>query len=247
MITKPLEADLHAFVDGQLDDLGARRFASAINAQPALRVVADSYRRDRDQLRLIYGPLIEEPLPARLLRPLTAVSAPRHPAAWQWSVGGGLAAAAVLLVVWLGVKTEPRDALLAEAFAVRDGAVAAEQQIAANMPADERDAMVAKTLDASINIPDLDQEGYVLAGLGVYPDQAHGHAIQVNYRNGDGRLLTVYLRHPTGADRYEILPERNGKRVCVWESQELSAVMVGEMSEQEMLRTAYLAYHALNF
>jgi anti-sigma factor RsiW len=107
--------------------------------------------------------------------------------------------------------------------------------------------MVAKTLDASINIPDLDQEGYVLAGLGVYPDQAHGHAIQVNYRNGDGRLLTVYLRHPTGADRYEILPERNGKRVCVWESQELSAVMVGEMSEQEMLRTAYLAYHALNF
>lgn len=247
MTTKIHESDLHAFIDGQLDDLGARRFASAMNAQPALRAVTDGYRRDRDLMLQIYGPLIDEPVPSRLLRTLRSVPEVHRPA-WQWSAGVGLAAAAaVLLVVSYGLPTEPKDALLAEAYAVRDGGVAVEQEIAANVPATERDAMLVKTLDTPVNIPDLDQTGYKLAGLGIYPDRAHGHAVQVNYRNYQGRLLTVYLRHPTGADRYEILPERGGKRVCIWESQELSAVMVGEMSEQEMLRTAYLTYHALNF
>ncbi|MGB8843994.1 MAG: hypothetical protein WCC64_23335 [Aliidongia sp.] len=247
MTTKIPESDLHAFIDDQLDDLGARRFAAAMNAQPTLRAVTDGYRRDRDLMRQVYGPLIDEPLPPRLLRTLRSVPQARRPA-WQWSAGVGLAAAAaVLLIVSYGLPTDPKDALLAEAFAVRDGAVMAEQQIAADVPAAERDAMVVKTLDTSVNIPDLGQEGYTLAGVGIYPDRAHGHAVQVNYRNDQGRLLTVYLHHPTGADRYEILPERGGKRVCIWESQELSAVMVGEMSEQEMLRTAYLAYHALNF
>ena len=65
--------------------------------------------------------------------------------------------------------------------------------------------------------------------------------------NRQGRLLTVYLHRPTGVDRYEVLPERAGKRICIVEGEELSAVMVGEMSEQEMLRTAALAYTALNF
>ena len=156
-------------------------------------------------------------------------------------------AAAIFTMVWLGPASAPRDALLAEAIAVRDGAVASEQQLAATAPPAERAALVSRTLETNVKIPDLDEEGYKLAGLGVYPDRSRGRAIQLNYRNGQGRLLTVYLRHPTGADRYEILPERDGKRACIWESQELSAVIVGEMSEQEMLRTASLAYHALNF
>jgi anti-sigma factor RsiW len=247
MIIEIFEADLHAFLDGELDEAGIQRFTAAMDADPALRALAEVYRADRDRLRQTYVPLLEEPLPERFLRLVTEGAAPRRPA-WHWVAGAGLvAAAAILMMVWLGPAAAPRDALLAEAIAVRDGAVAPEQQLAATAPSVERAALVTRTLETDVNIPDLDEEGYKLAGVGVYPDRSRGRAVQLNYRNGQGRLLTVYLRHPTGADRYEILPERDGKRVCIWESQELSTVIVGEMSEQEMLRTAALAYHALNF
>jgi anti-sigma factor RsiW len=246
--TEMTEAELHAFIDGELEDGRAQIVAGLIEADPILRQRVAAYRADHEQLRTIYQPLIEEPLPARLVRAVTAGPAARRPIG-LWAAGATLAAAAAIaLVLWSGaLDRPPQDGLLAEALAVRDGAVTAEQQLA-DVPAGDGDALVAKTLSPSVKIPDLGQEGYKLAGLAVYPDHAQGKAVQLNYRNAQGRRLTVYLHRPTGTDRYEILPEKQGRRVCIWENQELSAVMVGDgMSEQEMLRTAQRAYHPLNF
>ena len=241
--TELSEADFHAFIDGELDAGRMRSVAALIEADPALRAQADLHRADREQLRRIYGPLIEEKLPARLLRPFIETPAQRRPV-WAWTAAAGLAAAAaLLLVLGPGLGGSPKDALLAEAIAVRGGDVVPEQQVAADA-AD--DALVARTMAAAIRIPDLGQKGYVLAGLGIYPDHTHGRAVQLSYRNGEGRLLTVYLHRPTGADRYVILPERGGKRACIVETQDLSVVMLGEMSEQEMLQTEQLTYVPLN-
>jgi anti-sigma factor RsiW len=241
--TELSESDFHAFIDGELDAGRRRNVAALIEADPALRAKADLHRADREQLRRIYGPLIEEKLPARLLRPFIAKPAQHRPV-WAWTGAAGLAAAAaLLLLLGPGPGGDPKDALLAEAIAVRGGNVAPEQQVAADS-AD--DALVAKTMAAAIRIPDLGQKGYRLTGLGVYPDHAHGRAVQLNYRNGEGRLLTVYLHRPTGVDRYVILPERDGKRACIVETQDLSVVMLGEMSEQEMLQTEQLTYGALS-
>ncbi len=240
------EAELHAFVDGELDAARALVVAQAIEADPALSHRVAAYRADREQLNRIYAPLAEEPLPARLVRAVTAGTAPRRPAIGFWAAGATLAAAAaILLVVSTGLLGGPKDALLAEAMAVRDGAVAPEPQLA-DLSGGQGDALVAGTLSPSIKIPDLDKAGYHLAGLALYPDHAKGRAIQLSYRDGKGRLLTVYLHRPTGTDRYEILPERKGQRICIWEYQELSAVMIGDgLSEQEMLRAAHSVYDPL--
>jgi anti-sigma factor RsiW len=234
------EAELHAFVDGELDEARARLVAQRIEADPALIQRVAAYRADQEQLRRIYTPLIEEPLPARLVR---AVTAQHRPAARLWAAGATLAAAAaILLVVSTGLLGGPKDALLDEAMAVRDGAVTPEQQLA-DLSAGQGDALVAKTLSPSVKVPDLSKAGYHLAGLALYPDHARGGAVQLSYRDDKGRLLTVYLHHPTGTDRYEFLPERKGQRICIWEYQELSAVMIGDgMSGQEMYRAASLAY-----
>jgi anti-sigma factor RsiW len=237
------EAELHAFVDGELDEARTRIVAAQIEADPALSQRVAAYRADRERLNRIYAPLIEEPLPARLVRAVTAQPASRRPAIGLWAAGATLAAAAAILLV-VSMRT-PDDALLDEAMAVRAGAVTPEQQ-SADLSPDQGDALVAKTLSPSVKVPDLSKAGYQLAGLALYPDHAHGRAIQLSYRDTKGRLLTVYLHHPTGTDRYEILPERKGQRICIWEYQELSAVMIGDgMSEQEMLRAAHSVYTPL--
>ena len=236
------EAELHAFVDGELDAARALVIAEQIEADPTLSHRVAAYRADRERLNRIYAPLIEEKLPARLVRAVTAQPAARRPSARFWVAGATLAAAAILLVVW---ARTPDDALLDEAMAVRAGAVQPEQQLA-DLSAGQGDALVASTLSPSIKIPDLGKAGYRLAGLALYPDHAKGRAVQLSYRDSRGRLLTVYLHRPTGTDRYEILPERKGQRICIWEYQELSAVMIGDgMSEQEMLRAAHSVYDPL--
>ena len=237
---EPTEAELHAFVDGELDEARTRIVAERIEADPALSQRVAAYRADRERLNRIYAPLIEEKLPARLVRAVTAQPAPRRSAIGIWAAGATLAAAAAVLLV-VSMRT-PDDALLDEAMAVRAGAVTPEQQIA-DLSAGQGDAVVAKTLSPSVKIPDLGKAGYSLAGLALYPDHAHGQAVQLTYRDDKGRLLTVYLRHPTGKTRYELLPERKGQRVCIWEYQELSAVMIGDdMSQQEMYKAAQSAY-----
>jgi anti-sigma factor RsiW len=251
------EADFHAFIDGELDELSTRRIGIAIDAETDLRNRAELYRGDLDMLRRAYSPLVEEQLPESLVRfvkerstvrePIwsrpVAVGALRRPA-WQWAAGAGFAAAAALLlaVSW----GQPGDRLLSEAIAVRDGDVTAEREVMATTQTLSRDALGAHILPASVDIPDLRPEGYALTEAGIYADGSSGHAVQLDYRNGQGQRLTVYLRQPTGAERYEILPDKNGDHVCIWETQSISAVMVGQMSTEQMLRVAQKAYHALD-
>jgi anti-sigma factor RsiW len=245
------EAELHAFIDGELEDQRTEAVAGLIDADPFLRKRCAAFAADRERLNRIYAPLADEPLPARLLRPLMVAPAPApRRAAWSWAAAGGALAAAATILIMLntgGSSGGAKDALLAEAMAVRDGAEVPERQLSADASMTSGGAVMEKALSSPVSIPDLGQEGYKLADLAVYTDHDSGRAVQISYRDDKGHRLTVYLHHPTGADRYEILPERNGRRVCIVENQELSRVMIGEMSEQQMLRIASLSYDALRF
>jgi anti-sigma factor RsiW len=85
-----------------------------------------------------------------------------------------------------------------------------------------------------------------LAAIAVYPDGAERHRLQLTYRNGDGRVFTVYLAGRSRPEGFELIG-RGSLRICIWRTDELSAVMVGEMSTNEMLRVASLTYADLNF
>ena len=62
------ETELHAFIDGQLDDVRAQHVANRLQADAELRTRTERYRADRERLHQVYAPLIEEPLPPRLVR-----------------------------------------------------------------------------------------------------------------------------------------------------------------------------------
>lgn len=249
-------SELSAFVDGELDQARHRAIAARILAEPALAERVAGLEADKRRLQQIYGPLIEQPVPQALLDRVAAASAPR-PSIWATGIAAAMAAAiAVLAALWfayghfLGAPPDPllADPLVAEALAARNGALPTERQMAADAlaSAETRDRIVADTLAQAVKVPDLHKAGYDLAAITVYPQAAQRQALQLRYRNGQGLIFTVYLAHRPEAEGFELIG-RGQMRICVWRTEELSAVMVGEMSTNEMLRVASLTYADLNF
>lgn len=109
---------LMAYVDGELDAAQAAEVEAAIAADPALAAAVARQRRLRARLRASYDPVLDEPVPERLLaaaRGATASSATRvvdlrtaarrdRPRRWSLPEWAALAAALVLglvLAQWL--------------------------------------------------------------------------------------------------------------------------------------------------
>jgi len=245
------EEDLHAFIDGELDDDRAEAVAAIIAASPELSEQVERLTLDKDMIARAYGPLIELPLPHAMRQAVTGyhppepVRAPRRffPAAMA------LAAAIVAAVIAYPVLSNlGGDPLVTEAMAVRAGEVHAERQFADTeiATADARDQLVQTALSVPVKVPNLDKAGYRLTGITAYPDRDGHKALQISYRDRNGVLFTMYMRQTAGADRFE-LSRRKDMQVCVWQNDDLSVVMLGEMPAHEMLKVATATYADLNF
>ena len=57
------DEDLHAFIDGELEDADRARVDAAVNADPALGEQVAAFRADKARLVSLYGGGLNEPLP----------------------------------------------------------------------------------------------------------------------------------------------------------------------------------------
>jgi anti-sigma factor RsiW len=248
-----LDQELHALIDGELEGAAAQSLAARLGAEPGLAERAARFRADRDRLRQVYGPLSAQPVPAAILQRLDLAGVesemPRH-RRWLPAAAALATAAAVTLFVWLGTGAiTPRfaDPLIAKAIAIRDGSERAELQIAPDaVSRDALDDVLARSFKGAPRVPDLGKAGYRLAGIFLYPDDDGRHSVELSYRDAQDRLFTVYLTHPAEPQGFALV-EQGKLRLCIWKNEDLSAVMVGEMSTDDMLRVASLTYGDLNF
>lgn len=145
-------ATIAAFVDGELDDLTARRIAREADSDAALAAEIARHRALRDVLAAHYAPVLDEAVPERLRSLLTADGAvdtsltarreTRHearrirfaPAHW------GAMAAALVLGVTIGTQpwTPAGPVAVADGTLIADGPLAAalDRQLASNQAAD---------------------------------------------------------------------------------------------------------------
>ena len=243
--------DLHAFIDGELDDARAEAVAAAIAASAELTALAESYAADKALIARVYGPLIDRPVPLAIMRPLHQLKAePPNRRAFRFA-SSAAAIAAMIVVAWLGyplLSGGRGDPLIAEALAIRQGGVHPIHEFAGAQiaTADARDRLAETTLASPVKVPDLEKSGYVLASVATYPGHDSRQSLQLTYRGRDGRLFTLYLRPTAGADRFE-LSQRGTMQVCVWQDDRMSVVMLGEMSPREMLKVATATYADLDF
>ncbi len=238
------EIDLHAFIDGELDTDQSKKVQAAIETDPALEARAAAYRADKALLKGIYGPLIDRPLPNEWIALAQAGAAPARTTNWRL-----MGAVAALLLVMVGVggtywglrpAGESGD-VVQLALDARETALAVQKLVAVNGVADARryNAVLSGIVASNIKVPDLSRMDYQLTSIRFY-----GNAAELSYHDSENRLFTLYLRRSDGKPRFDQF-ERNGLRICVWQDDQISMVMAGNVSVAAMQKLASLAYIGL--
>lgn len=206
------EADLHAYVDGQLT--AARR--AAVEAWLAQRPdearrVAD-YIDQRQGLHALFDPVLAQDLPPPLR---TAASAPRRPAApRQWVAGLAIAvlssgtawvARGAVDGVALRVAQAPPPGTavatgadlsgFARRAAVAHVVYSPDVRRPVEVGAEQEPQLVAwlsKRLGTAVNPPSLQSLGYALIGGRLLPGE-RGPVAQFMYHDAAGQRLTLYV------------------------------------------------------
>ena len=207
------EDELHAFVDGQLPAERRREVEAWLAGRPEEARRIESYRAQMRELHALFDPVLDEPLPRRVLR------AVRPPVPWYARrLVAGLAIALAGGVAGWGLRgaadgpPEGGPSTLASGtpgFAARAAVAHAVYSVdarrAVEVDAAHEEQLVAwlsKRLAAPVRPPRLQALGYALEGGRLLPG-GRGPVAQFMYRDAAGGRLTLYvsneLGHPAGA------------------------------------------------
>ena len=235
------DEDLHAYVDGALAEERAILVRNALAANAALAERAALFAADKAMFKAVYAPLAERPLPPEWIARAQRKARPRL----HWRLACAIAAALLVVagtpLAWRYYAPARSGDVVEAALDVREGNPAGARPIAMDDGATARryDAALRQTIASNVHIPDLSRLGYRLSGLRLYDKAA-----EILYRGPQDRLFTLYVRRSDGAARFDQF-ERRGLRVCIWQDDQISTVMAGDVSAAAMQRLATLSYTGL--
>ena len=240
---RPSEEDLQAFIDGELDAADAARVESAIQNDAELARQMHAYRADKARLSQIYGPLIDRPLPEAWLATIAnrnVIALPVRSTRRRF-IGMGLAASLALIaggtVMFRQFSMRSGEALLAAAMAAHAQARTLPAGVVAN-------GALSNIVGVAVKTPDLSKMGFALVGMQTLGGPGGVPAAVLAYRDAGDRVFTLYLRPSPGTPAFEMI-KRGDTRICLWQDDILTSVMLADVSAAEMLRLASLAYSEL--
>lgn len=242
------EADLHAYVDGQLDAARRASVEAYLAANPAEAERIQAYQKLNESLRGWHELQIKEPVPAKLMRPRDT----RRPAyllriaaSTAWVLLGGVAG-------WLLHSAVSPPQSFAKVL-VKDAVFAhvvytPEVRHPVEVAADQEQHLVqwlSRRLGTPVQAPHLNSLGYELMGGRLLPAQGTP-AAQFMYQNAQGTRLTLYLRTGAVQNRATAFEFSRQGNVAVfyWIDGPLGYALSGELEKSELLRIATAIYHA---
>ncbi len=248
------DADVHAFVDGQLSPDRAERVAAAVAAIPELAARVADIRQRNAQLRAALDPVLAEPIPARLL---AAAEAPvRNTSVGRW-LGPAFALAATL-VLGIGAGWFGRDLLIERAgtpttFARQAAFAHALYANDVNRPveiwaAEEKRLVgwLTKRLGFNVHAPDLNGIGYALVGGRLVAGNERPTALFM-YENADMNRLSLQVRKQapgTGEVGFRYAVE-NGVGVFYWIDDACGYAISGQLDRAQLLKVAHVVHGQL--
>jgi len=242
------ETDLHAYVDGQLDDARRVQVEAHLAHDPAATESVRVWRRQSEALRALYNPVLNEPVPQRLL---TARSTRGR---WPYYA---IAAGAMGLSFGLGwMSHSSRTDRFAQATALPYRAAVAyavyapEVRHPVEVGADQQDHLVkwlSKRMGHDLKVPLLTQQGFELVGGRLLPG-GKGPGAQFMYQDAKGRRITLYVsaRDAEPRDTAFRFSQENKVAVFYWIDGKLGYALSGEMDRASLLAIATVVYRQIN-
>jgi anti-sigma factor RsiW len=252
------EAELHAFVDGELAREERAEVEELLAASPADRELARELGELNEAIRARYAACLAEPAPAAVGDRLTGFAS-SPPGRRAFFAGGWLRAAALLLLVAgaavagyavRGFMLEPRGrerAFVTMALGAHSVYVP-EVRHPVEVKAEEAHLVrwLAKRVGADIRAPALADAGWKLMGGRLLPDQDGHPAAQFMYEDGSGRRLTLYIRKETGLGNTAFrFYEREGFGAFYWIDRPLAYALAGRLTRNELMSLANAVYARL--
>lgn len=248
---RPDRDTLMAFVDGQLDAVREAEVRHQLALDPRLAADVQALQAQAAALREALDPLLDEPVPARLLQHASA----RRP---PW-------ARAAAIALWIGVgavagslvteRLRPAgDAVVAQTEGVQNFLRQAELAYAVYTPDARRPVEVregsdlatwlSRRLERPIVAPDALPGGLVLMGGRLLPGMPGKPAAQLMYQDAQGRRATVYLRamaKPTAETSFRIVDAANAT-TFYWVDRNWGYALTGNLPRAQLLDAARTLY-----
>jgi anti-sigma factor RsiW len=200
------EADLQTWVDAALPEARRAKVDSYLAANPSEAERLRAYQTQKLELRVIYNPVLDEPVP----KGLAALASP--PAAGgsgkaflpHWSLQRIAASFLIALVGglagWMAHERYPSADGLAKASLPHQAAVAhavfsPDVRRPVEVTAQQEDQLVAwlsKRLGTPVRPPKLGAQGFELVGGRLLPGNS-GPVAQFMYQDASGQRLTLYV------------------------------------------------------
>jgi anti-sigma factor RsiW len=242
------ENDLHAYVDGQLEDARRVQLEARLADDPAAAETARVWREQNEALRADFNPVLNEPVPPRLL----AARAPQR----RWLLYA-LAAGCMAFGVGLGwmlhsIRTDriSDSVALPRRAAVAHAVYAPEVRHPVEVGAAQQDHLVkwlSKRVGSELKAPVLTEQGFDLVGGRLLPG-GRGPVAHFMYQDAKGQRITLYVSRRDGEPRDTAFRFSQEERVSVfyWIDGNLGYALSAEMDRAGLLSVANSVYKQLN-
>jgi anti-sigma factor RsiW len=244
---KPItEAELHAYVDGALPEGDRAGIEAWLASHPEDAERLRAYAEQNTLLRSFYNPVLEEPVPAKLL-------AVRPRAWWGYAAAAGIFALGIGLGWFVrGVFITPQvvPVPLARQAAIAHVVYSPEVRHPVEVTADEEEHLVrwlSKRLGTALKAPKLAPLGYELVG-GRLLSGPQGPVAHFMYQDARGQRLTLYVSRQRGEPRDTAFRFSQEDRVSVfyWVDGNFGYALSGEVRREQLLKVADVVYKQLN-
>jgi anti-sigma factor RsiW len=248
------EAELHAYVDGELAAEDRAEVEALLAAAPADLAAARELAELNEAIRGRYAGKLDEQVPDAMLRTLSRM--PRWPAALTRRRAA--AAAALVLVLMSGIAggyvarglmaeaIVPEPAFVANAIGAHSVYVP-EVRHPVEVKADEEHLIrwLTRRVGAPIRAPSLVDHGWKLMGGRLLPDLGLP-AAQFMYEDAQGRRMTLYIRKETDLTNTAFrFSEKDGFGAFYWIDRPLAYALAGRLSRDELMTLANTVYAQL--
>lgn len=242
------DADLHAFLDGQLSETRRLQVEAWLIEHPEKRRELDEYQLIDRELHKLLDPVIQEPVPETLRTQLRKRFYNRLSLAAGFLIAG-------IIVGWNShglfvTDSKQLQAHLSQPAAFAHVVYASEIKHPVEVGAEQEQHLInwlSKRLHTKIKAPNLSQHGYQLVGGRLLPS-TNRMAAQFMYENKAGMRVTLYVRRINNikANAMFRFNRDNKLNTFYWLEGELGYALSGELDEKQLMAMAKTSYEQLS-